>query len=380
MHEMNQIYADRLSALYTYMEAKNFSCLMFLEPGFGNWDQWLPDAAAPDGPNGPSVILPPFNRNNLYLVPRGGGVAKRTALQPHPTDPFQFPQLNVAKDKALLGDGPVGVVNMDALMESVRTDLMENCPDLTLVDVTRDLDVIKASKSPLELVFASEAAKAFDRAFAALPLILRIGKTEHNIAVNFRERLAAVSISAEDLNELILLELTSAPDGGHTTTSTKYPGRQLAFGDRIHLLANGYGSTQFACAMGRCFTIGSASEETKRWWALAVQAQDLAAQSAKPGTTIRDLLNLIKEQILRPNGLAEDHAPSIYGLGCYRYEAPRSCDQSVDMPLTEGMVLAIGPRIHPVGKDTFCCMDPFLITPSGGVRLSRTPRNITELV
>lgn len=378
MMDLTLLAARRRAMLKTYMEEKGLTSLLFLNPGCGNWNQWLADGT--EQGHGAGLVLAPFNRNNLYIVPPEGPVVKRCAVTPHPTDAFLFPELNGEEVRDILGCGPVGVVNMEAMKKAVRDQLLAACPGLQLVDVTRDLDAIKAIKSQMELDAAQEAATIFDRGFTTVPMLLRDGKLERDVVINLRERLADLGVSAEDMSTLYALRLTSAPqDGPAAAEPMEYPGRRMTLGDRANILVNGYGLENFACALGRCYTLGPATEQTKKYWAMAVQAQALAAQNAKPGVTPRQLGRLVDEQILTPNGLGPDDSNWLYGLGDYRCEAPRIVDDTADMPLQAGMVLAIGPAIRPAGQDAYCCMDMFRVTENGAVRLTRTTQDLREL-
>ncbi len=378
MLNMLQISGTRRKVLKDYMEAHGLTCLMFLNPGLGNWNQWLSDGME-QGP-GAGLTQFPFNRDNLYIVPPEGPVVKKCAVTAHPTDANIFPELCYADVRDILGSGPVGVINPEAMKKVTRDDLYAGDPSLRFVDVTRDLDRLKAVKSPPELDAAKEAAKIMDRAFTTVPMILRDGKLEHDVAVALRERIAEIAVSTEDLNTTIALDLTSAPDGGPSAREPmEYPGRRIGLHDRVNIIVNTYALEGVACVLGRSYVLGPASEEARKYWDLAVEAQHAAAAAAKPGATLSEVRKAVQDTVFAPNGIPEDTTNWCYGLGVYRCEAPRVIDDTRDMPLEAGMVLAIGPAVKPEGMDAYCCMDSFMVTESGAVRLSKTSQELTEL-
>ena len=135
----------------------------------------------------------------------------------------------------------------------------------------------------------------------------------------------------------------------------------------------------FASAIARTFVIGDPCEETKQYWNMAVSARNLIAQNAKPGVTVKGLMDLFREKILAPAGLEESSENQIYGIGTGISEAPRNIDSTRDVPLAEGMTLVIAPVIRPEGKDPYCIGDVFVITKDGAERLNRTSSELYVL-
>lgn len=376
-----EIAARRREKAAALLRGKNLTHAVICNGGREKWGAWLLGTEAPvEGPPGMGVLptLPPFNRNTLYILDADGNVARYSALMPHPTDGGQHPRFVAAEHPELFASGSIGIVNPDCLKDVNLRDMKSVCPNLQLVDISAELDELKAQKTPEEVRVMEDAATIFDRAFSAIRLCLRAGFTEQKAVVEFRWRLNQLGISDQDLSLLSVVRMTSAPDGGKAVTETlTYPGRTLEMGDRIN-----FSCTSFApggsAALGRCYVLGKASDEAKKYWQLAMDAQDIAAKAASPGATLAQVEAAVNG-FLAKNGLPEDYSAFLYGIGADRFEAPRNTDSTRDMALTEGMTLVLAPKVCPEGKGPYCCMDVYTVQAGGAVRLGKTGRDLVEL-
>ncbi len=380
---MNQILEERRARFASLLKQHGLTHALILGAGRDKLTTWfLGKEAAAEGPpdRGSTPTLPPFNRNNIYVVPAEGEIIRASSLTPHPTDAAQYPVLEPAHYPEVFGRPRLGIVNPECLKKVLRDKLLAVQPELELVDLTEELRGLKAEKSEAETAGVQAAARVYDRAFAAMRLLLREGRTEHDAAVELRWRLSQLGANDQDLQTLSVVTLTSAPDGGFAAAEPLlYPGRRLQLGDRINVSCTGFLPGGFAAALGRCYVMGNASDEAKRYWSLAVQAQDLAARLAVPGATIRAIVERVNRELLEPAGLPADGSAWLYGIGCDRCEAPRNTDRTGEMPLKAGMTLVIGPNIRPDGKDPYRCVDVFAVAEDGAKRLSQTPRELVEL-
>lgn len=380
---MENIIKIRREKFATLLHAKGLQHALILNPGREKFNAWLIGReAAAEGPAewGLTPTLPPFNRNNAYIAPAEGDIIRVSVLTPHPTDAAQYPILEPTQYPEVFGADKIGIVNPECLKKSLRDKILAAYPDLEFVDITAELNCLKAEKSEDEVALAKAAAKIMDRAFGTLFLILRDGMSEHQASVELRWRLSQLGASEQDLQNMSVVRLTSAPDGGEAAEEPiLYPGRSLHVGDRINITCTSYLPIGACGALGRCYIMGKASQEAKDYWALALRAQDVAAEAAKPGATLAEIEKKVNEDVLLPAGVAADHSAWLYGIGCDRFEAPRTVDSSRDMPLRAGMTLVIAPKVIPLGKDPYQCMDVFTVTDNGAVRLSGTSRELVEL-
>lgn len=380
---METIIKARREKFAALLASHDIQHALVLNPGREKFNAWLIGREAnAEGPAewGLTPTLPPFNRNNAYIAPAEGEVIRVSVLTPHPTDAAQYPVLEPAQYPEIFGAEKIGIVNPECLKKVLRDKISAYNPNLEYVDITAELNALKAEKSDEEVDLARKAAKLMDRAFGTLYLILRDGMSEHQASVELRWRLSQLGAAEQDLQNMSVVRLTSAPDGGEAAEEPMlYPGRSLHVGDRINITCTSYLPIGACGALGRCYIMGKASQEAKDYWNLALKAQDVAAAAAKPGATLGEIEKKVNEEVLLPAGVQADHSAWIYGIGCDRYEAPRNVDATRDMPLTAGMTLVIAPSVKPEGKDAYQCMDVFTVTEAGAVRLSGTSRELVEL-
>lgn len=367
----NQLIDIRMEALKGMMAKQDVDFLLILNPGMGNIDCWL---FAQEHLPTPA----PFNRNSAFLISAEGEVLKLCQTTTHPTDRAQYPHFDEAGLEEILPGKRVGVINLQSLKKNVRDYLSQICPDLQLRDVTAQFELLKAQKSEAEISALKTSAAEYDRLFFAAGLLLRPERLEKEVVNEIRQRLAWQGADSETPAFHNMVELTSAPDGGQSAPEVMpWPGRRLCVGDRVNVTVRGY-IKGFAATLGRSFVLGEASQEARNYWDLAVQTQDLAASLAKPGATLGQISDQVN-QFLANHGLPVDTSGWIHGLGTGLYESPRNVDATRDVPLTEGVVLSIGPAVKPEGKDPYRCTDAFVVTAQGALRLSCTPRTLREL-
>lgn len=356
---------------------RRLSAALFCNAIRENWDSWLLGSTE-------IPILQPFGRLNLFLATAEGQVHCLCAYANHPCDFPHYPLFDCTQFDEIFSSGKIGIVNPECLLKLTRDQLSEHYPALQYEDVTADFLAAKARRCPEEAEGVRRAAQIYDRAFVLMPWLLRPEQTEAQIAVELRSRLGTLGAEvielSEDPNASILVTLTSALDGGESVPEPlMYPGRRLQVGDRVNVGVNGYLAGGFAAALGRCYVLGRASDETKRCWDMTLQAQHMAAELLRPGTTIASAVKQVTDGLLEKNGFSSMGENCIYGIGCSRSEAPRFVDASRDMPLEEGMTLVIAPKLTLPGKDPYCCVDMFRVTEHGCERLSKTKQELAEL-
>lgn len=367
---MVNIQKDRIQRVLALMQEKEVDAVLVSACYLGNLDSWLM------GKTGMPLHLP-YNRNNLCLVNDNGIVTEYCSREPHPTDWGKFPLITDAELE--LEGKRLGLVNPGYLKKVVRDHLKERY-NVEFVDISDEFHLLKAEKVSQEIEGIRRAAEQFDKVFATIPMLLTGEHTEREIAVTLRDRLREMDAECEDLQTSSMLTMTSAPDGGASVPEPiQWPGRRVVYGDRVNIQVNGFMPGGFASALGRSYILGEPSEEAQKYWDLAVQAQQLMAEYAKPGVTIAKLMDVLKKNILEPNSLPLDNGNQIYGIGTAIYEAPRNVDSTRNVPLRKGTTLVIAPKVVPEGKDPYCCCDVFVVTDNGAERLSKTPQKLCIL-
>lgn len=339
-------------------------------------DSWLLDKTE-------CPVLPPFGRLSLFLVDGAGDTLPRCAFTSHPCDFPHYPLLNGGDVRGLLQGHRLGIVNPEKLLKITLDQLREVDPELELVDVSGEFLALKAEKTPEERELLRQNAAFMDRLFGMVPWLLRPGETELETAVALRRTLGDFGLKNTGMEEDTLassdLLLTSSRQDDPGEEVLEWPGRRLQKGDRVSLALRSYLHGGFSAALGRCYTLGEATEQTRHWWALTCRAQDMLAEALRPGITIEQAVDMVNRELMEAQGLPPLGADCVHGIGVSRSEAPRYADASREMPLKAGMTLVIAPRLSPPGQDPYCCMDVFEVTPEGAARLGKTPRELRSL-
>lgn len=367
----DKIIEYRKKALSDLLESKGLRHVLILNPSLGNVDMWLKGQEELPTP-------PPFNRNSAYIFGVDGNIISLCQTTTHPTDRAQFQHFEDA-DLSRIFQGDAGIVNPMFLKKNVRDHIAAAYPNCSFMDITEDLYALKAVKSPEEIETLKKAVGEYDRLFTAMALMLRPERLEKEVVNELRQRAAWQGAESETPAFHTMVELTSAPDGGAAVNEQLlWPGRRLQVGDRVNISIHGYQDIGYAAALGRSFVLGPPSEAALRLWDVAVEAQNLAAASAKPGVTLSQVVSTVND-FLAKRGLPASNTAWIYGIGTSVYEQPRNADASADWSLQENMVLAIGPEIIPEGHDPYRCLDVFVVTRDGAVRLNTTPQTLRQI-
>lgn len=366
-----QIMEYRHAALSALLQELELTNVLFLNPGMGNIDMWLDANAALPTPA-------PFNRNSAYVFAKNGVLIRLCQTTTHPTDRAQYSHFDDV-DLSEVFQGNVGIVNPQFLKKNVRDHLEETYPGFGFVDITDRFYALKAVKSPDEVAQIKEACRRYDLLFTAMPLMLRPERLEKEVVNELRQRAAWQGAESETPGFHNMVTMTSSPDGGYAAQEPiAWPGRRLQVGDRVNVVLNGYQDNGFSAALGRAYMMGEPSKETAEYWELAVKAQELAASMLKPGMTLSRIGDAV-DKFFGDRGFPAQSSAWIHGVGTAAYEYPRNVDHSANWPLEEGMVLAVGPELRVGDQDPFRCVDVYVVTKEGGIRLSEAQQQLIQL-
>lgn len=283
---------------------------------------------------------------------------------------------------ALKDNRRLGVVNLSGLREELYQFILKYVPDVVFVDVTTEAHCLKAKKCPGDLTEEKESVRRLETVFSGTYAFIHPAKLERDIANNILAAGEKIAHFGMIYRDWVSIDLTSSQDGGDSVVSPlPYPGRMVNMGDRINLCILAALNKCYSAGLGRCFVLGEPCEETKKYWVLAVKAQDAAASAVKPGATIREAVQKAVEEVYIPNAIPYRESNWIYGLGLNftMAEFPMAIPEWENMPLEKGMFLCIAPKIEIPGKDPFCCMDTYVVTEDGCERLTKMSREIIDL-
>ncbi len=368
-----KIQSCRRETLQQIFSDYGLSEILLFRGGRDQWDFWL------FGEEG-LPVLPPFQRNSLYILKPNGTADCYSEVEPHPTAPEQYPVVSADVFSELSDGQTIGTVNGAYIKKSTRDLLLSSCPERKTVDVTDRFWELRRNKGESDLAMLRAAAQCYDRAFSTLPLLLRPGRPESEIAVDLRCRIAEIGGTCEDLGVNTMVRLLSAPqDAPAAKERVKWPGRRLEAGDRVDITVNGWVRPGCGAALGRSFVLGEASAQTGRDWDMALRTQKEAARLAIPGRTLAEIETMVQQTASEPEGYRLSRESWMYGIGVSRAEQPRDTDETKELPLQEGMTLVIAPRVQRAGRNPVCCMDMFEVTQSGARRMNHCGQELKEV-
>lgn len=342
---------------------------------FGGYVRWLTDQAA-----GYPVNI---------VFPRDGGMTMITSGDPNfPPKPGPGVERHICDgyfrsiaptnyydielvDKILreMGAKRVGYANLGRLHACSYKYMIENMGDIEFVDLTDEIDLLKAVKSPVELEYIEYTARIHDDVLSAIPLFLRPGRMEYEI----RNDLCHLSNEMGGEGQICVL-CGSAPKGQVINYGPlAVQNRRIEYGDQFMAMFESSGPGGYFCEMSRYWSIGEPDGDLVRGWETARQAQRLAAGLLRPGADLRQVFNAGNE-FLESRGYCVEGRIMGHGQGHDLMERP-GIQRGETMPAAENMVFAIHPSAIRDGVNVFCC-DNYVVTAEGGRRLQKLPQEI----
>lgn len=360
---MNAIISElRQKKVMRLLSEKDLDAVIICNAGAGSYDDWL---LGRDG----ITILPPFHRNSMVIFYRDGNYDLCAARTPHPTERELFKVFEADLLKGHISRNRLGIVNPDDLKLVVFQKLQAQFGAVQLVDLSREFDFLQAQKSPKESAGYEKAYKLYDQLFAAIPMLLRPYRYERDVVVDIRQRALELGADEEDLGLLTQVWLISGPSDAAVLA---WPGKQLKSGELIDLrVCGGVPGCQYA-TLGRSYVLGHATSELRNTWDIITAAQTEVMQLLVPGKTLREAAATVKDKGLVQSGLW------MHGIGSSWNEIPRLTDDSADMPLEEGMTIAVSIKAA-CSAGSMNCTDVYAVVTGGARRLSKTPQKLFEV-
>jgi Xaa-Pro aminopeptidase len=266
----------------------------------------------------------------------------------------------------------IGLVTPGALPYAFVSALKEAFAAATFIDVTPDIDAIKAIKSEEEIALIRQTARLQDEVFAEVLKEIRPGLRDIDVT-SIAQRKGQLLGSEQG----IFLG-GSAPVGIRSPFVPRYmQGRWLEKGDHLSLLIEINGPGGFYTEIARTIVLGKASSELKEAFASVKAAQDHSLSIMKPGMPVRDVFASHNAYMTR-NGMPAETRLYAHGQGYDMVERPL-IRQDDDMTLQQGMCLAVHPGYETQALFAVIC-DNYMIEANGpGDCLHKTEKRLFEI-
>jgi Xaa-Pro aminopeptidase len=351
----------------------------------GGYVSWLTGAPAYFGyPK--SVLLSPDAR--MVVIEHGARGAVRTPGPDYPayqgvdrivtTSSFVSASYTAGYDARLVADEltargarRVGWISPAAAYYGFGQALREFLPDVEFVDVTEEIDRVKAIKSPAERDLIRSTTALQDQVIADVAGFLKPGLRDFEIVAYARYAAQRLG-STQDA----LLASSSLPGEPAVFRWYHEQGRTLQHGDAFTLLLETNGRGGMWTEIGRTFVLGRAPDELRKAFDLARAAQDEVVDALIPESQCAEVERAHNKRMTAA-GLPPEDRLLAHGQGLDIVERPLIRTDET-FTLSEGVNLAVHPAFVVDGAFAMVC-DNYLIGTDGPERLHRTDRDLIEV-
>jgi Xaa-Pro aminopeptidase len=266
----------------------------------------------------------------------------------------------------------IGLITPGALPYAFVSTLKEAFAATTFIDVTRDIDAIKAIKSEEEVALIRQTARLQDAVFAEVLKEIRPGLRDIDVTAIAQRKGQLLG------SEQGIFLGGSAPVGIRSPFVPRYmQGRRLEKGDHLSLLIEINGPGGFYTEIARTIVLGKASSELKEAFASIKAAQDHSLSIMKPGTQVRDVFASHNSYMAR-NGMPAETRLYAHGQGYDMVERPL-IRQDDDMTLQQGMCLAVHPGYETPSLFAVICDNYMIEANAPGECLHKTEKMLFEI-
>ncbi len=220
--------------------------------------------------------------------------------------------------------------------------LRDAMPGARQILASRTLGRMRMVKSPAEIASLMAAGAAIDRVHAAVPSLLRAGRTERQVGRDIADLIIAEGHARVDF--VIVASGPNAASPHHEVSD-----RVLAPSDSIVVDIGGTMPDGYCSDETRTYALGDPGAEFLAAYDVLQQAQAAATAAVRPGVTCASL-DATARQILSDAGLGELFIHRLgHGIGLDTHEEPYLVEGN-DLPLEAGMAFSIEPGFYSEGR------------------------------
>ena len=266
----------------------------------------------------------------------------------------------------------ISLVNEGAMTAGFSQYVRDHLAGATFVDITDEIDEIKAVKSQEEIDRIKESAHLHDEAMKACFEAIKPGVREFEVAAMGRLRCRMLG------SEQQFILIGSAPPGNpFAYNSIHAMNRELKDGDQIGILIEAIDAAGYYTHLHRIACIGKIPEELQEHFEVAKEAQKVTLDMLKPGADPLEMLEA-NNAFLRSRGYPEETRLYAHGQGYDLVERP-AFQPGETMKIKAGMNIAPHPAVLSKKATAIIC-DNYIVTETGVSEcIHRFPRKITVL-
>lgn len=229
--------------------------------------------------------------------------------------------------------------------------------------VMRDLRIVK---TPDEVQALRDVGAAIDAVHAAVPDLLRPGRTEAEVGRDIAERIL------EDHDEVNFVIVASGPNGASPHHETG--DRVLEHGDAVVVDIGGT-RAGYCSDSTRDYAIGHLPDGYAELHARLEEAQERAVQAVRPGVTAEAIDAAARDHLVAAGYGDHFVHRTGHGIGVEEHEEPWIVAGNTE-PVTAGMAFSIEPGIYVPGRYGSRIEDIVVVTEDGVERVNHRPREV----
>lgn len=276
-----------------------------------------------------------------------------------------------ASIRSSLNDMEIGVA---AYEENFLTHFMyENISDGVLCGfLPCDLTSLRAVKEPYELKATRKASNIADRAFADLLPYIKPGVTEKELAARLESNMLLLGSEEKSFTTIVASGKRSAMPHGTASLKVVEAGDFVTFD--FGAVWEGYHSD-----ITRTVVVGKASQAQKDFYNLILEGQKLGVSLIKAGVSRREVDFAVRNYFARYH-VSQYFTHSLgHGTGLEIHEQPVLSPRSTGV-LEENMIVTVEPGLYIEGKFGVRIEDSVAVTANGCEILTKTPKDLMELL
>lgn len=325
-----------------------------------------------------TCLVIPASGNPVLVVPRleeaaarasgAGGAIAANDLDLRVWDETEDPYALVAAQVRERCPEPLRIAVDDRMWAAKAIALRAAIPGCEQIAAGRILSDTRRVKDPDEIAALEEAAQAIDRVHARVPGLLRIGRSEREIAADI-----AAAIIDEGHVRVDFVIVAAGPNSAsphHEPTD-----RVIGEGEPIVVDIGGTMPSGYCSDETRMYAVGAPDGRFLDAFALLETAQADAVAGIVPGATAGDIDRIARDSLARG---ALDRAfihRTGHGIGLETHEEPYIMDGS-EVTLEPGMVFSVEPGFYLADRYGARIEDIVVVTDSGARSLTERPRGL----
>ncbi len=254
----------------------------------------------------------------------------------------------------------------DRLWTAFTLGLQAALPAAAWLPGSQVMRELRLRKTPEEIAALHAAGAAIDAVHAAVPELLRPGRTEQQVGRDLAERIL------DDHDEVNFVIVASGPNGASPHHETGP--RRIEAGDAVVIDIGG--TRQGYCSdMTRNYAVGHVPEGYAALHRLLERAQQSAVEAVTPGSSAEAVDAAARSIIAAAGHGAHFVHRTGHGIGIEEHEEPWIVEGN-PLELEPGMAFSVEPGIYLPGRYGARIEDIVVVTPDGVARCNHRPREL----